>query len=282
MAIDNFVPEVWSATLLDNLDKSLVYGNIVNRDWEGDIKNYGDTVHINQVGPVTIFDYTKNTDMTDAETLSDATTSLVINKADAFNFQIDDVDKAQQNPKVMSAAMERAGYSLADSADQYIASLYTGVDSANIVGLGDDTTPVVPSKSDIYTYFTQASKLLDEANVPSGGRWAVIPPWLLKLLRDSGEFTADTSMGDIVKSTGMIGKVAGFDIYMSNNVPNTSGTKYKVMFGYNGAITFANQVSSIEAYRPEKRFADAVKGLHLYGAKLVQAEGIAVATFNIS
>jgi len=282
MALENFIPEIWSATLLDNLDKSFVYGNIVNRDWEGDIKQFGDSVHINQVGPVTLFDYTKNTDMTAVETLDDATQALLINQAKGFNFQIDSIDKAQQNPKIMAKAMERAAYAVSDASDAFIASLWTGVDAANIVGLGSDGSPVVPVKTDIYSYFTQASKLLDEANVPSAGRWVVIAPWLLKLLRDSGEFLADTAMGDIVKSTGRIGQVAGFDIYMSNNVPNTTGTKYKIMFGYDGAITFANQVSELEAYRPEKRFGDAVKGLHVYGGKLVQSTGIAVATFNIA
>ena len=282
MAIDNFIPEVWSATLLDNLDKAHVYGNLVNRDYEGDISKFGDSVHINQVGPVTLFDYSKNTDMTAVETLTDSTQTLTINQGKGFNFQIDDIDKAQQNPKIMGKAMSRAAYAVSDASDAFIASLWTGVNAANIVGLGSDGSPVVPTKTDIYSYFTQASKLLDEANVPSSGRWVVIAPWLLKLLRDSGEFLADTAMGDIVKTTGRIGQVAGFDIYMSNNVPNTTATKYKIIFGYEGAITYANQITELEAYRPEARFGDAVKGLHVYGGKLVQDYGIAVATFNIS
>ena len=282
MAIDNFIPSVWSATLLDNLDAAHVYGNLANRDYEGEISQYGDTVHINQVGPVNLFDYTKNTDMTSVETLTDSTQALLIDQGKGFNFQIDDVDKAQQNPKIMAQAMSRAAFAVADASDTFIASLYTGVNAANIVGLGNDTTPVVPVKTDIYLYFTQAGKLLDEANVPSAGRWVVIAPWMLKLLRDSGEFAVATGMGDAVKTTGVIGQVAGFDIYMSNNVPNTAGVKYKVIFGYEGAITYANQIVSLEAYRPEARFGDAVKGLHVYGGKLVQDYGIAVATFNIS
>ena len=280
MAIDNFIPEVWSATLLDNLDKAHVYGALVNRDYEGDISKFGDTVHINQVGPVTLFDYTKNVDMTAVETLTDATQSLLIDQAKGFNFQIDSIDKAQQNPKIMGKAMQRAAYAVSDASDGFIASLHSGVNAANIIGLGNDTVPVVPVKTDIYNYFTQASKLLDEANVPSDGRWVVIAPWLLKLLRDSGEFLSDTAMGDVVKSTGKIGMVAGFDVYMSNNVPNTAGAKYKIIFGYEGAITYANQITELEAYRPEARFGDAVKGLHVYGGKLVQDYGIAVGTFN--
>ena len=280
MAIDNFIPEVWAASNLAYQDKALVYKNIVNTNYEGDIKAFGDTVHINQLGDVTTFDYTKNTDMTAAETLDDSTQSLLINQSKGFNFQIDDVDKAQQNPKIMEDAMKRAGYALADDKDQFIAGLFTGVDASMIVGLGNDTTPVVPTKSDIYTYFTQAGLLLDEANVSTMGRWVVIPPWMKKMLVDSSEFTSASDLGDDVKVNGLVGRIAGFDVLVSNNVVNTTATKYKVMFGTDEAITFADQLQNVEAYRPELRHGDAVKGLDLYGGKLVQSKGIALMTAN--
>jgi hypothetical protein len=280
MAIDNFIPEVWSDRLKIHLDKALVYGMVVNREYQSDLISYGDTVNINRVENLTIGDYTKNGTITAPETLTGAQVKLIIDQAKYFNFEIDDIDKAQQKPKVMDAAMRRAAYGLGDAKDQYIAALYTGVAAANIVGLGDDTTPVVPIATDIYNYFTQAGMLLTEANVPTNDRWAVIPAWMHKLLQDSGEFTADTAMGDDVKINGYIGMVAGFKVYVSNNVPNTTGTKYKVMFGTSEAITFADQINSVEAYRPEGSFSDAVKGLDVYGAKLVHDDGIAVMTAN--
>ena len=120
MAIDNFIPEVWSARIKAHLDKALVYGNVVNREYEADIAEYGDKIHINQISDVTVFDYTKNTDFASgAETLTDTTTSLDIDQAKAFNFQIDDVDKAQQKPKIMDYAMSRAAYALADAMDHF-------------------------------------------------------------------------------------------------------------------------------------------------------------------
>ena len=280
MAIDHFIPEVWASKALMALNKSLVYGNIVNRDYQTDVVNMGDTVHINSFADPTIGDYTKNGSTGAPETLVSSGQTLTIDHAKFFNFEIDDIDKAQQNPKIMTNAMSQAGYGLSDAMDQFIAGLHTGVAASNIVGLGNDTTPVVPTKTDIYSYFTQAKTLLREANVPQQNLWAVIPPWMEKLLLDSGEFTADTSMGDNVKQNGLIGRVAGFNVYVSNNVANDTGTKYKVMFGYSGAITLAEQINSVEAYRPEQSFSDAVKGLHVYGGKLTRSTGIAVMTAN--
>jgi N4-gp56 family major capsid protein len=281
MSINNFVPTVWAARVLDNLNKALVYGNIVNRDFEGDIRQMGDTVKINSIGAVTIGNYTKNTNIGDPETLSDAQTTLLINQANYFNFQVDDIDRAQQSPKVMDAAMREAAYGLGNVADQYIAGLYTGVAAGNTIG--NDTTPIVPTASTAYEKLVDLATLLDEANVPGEDRWVVLPPWYYGLLLKDDRFVkAGTAQTDQVLRNGFVGEAAGFAVYKSNNVPNTTGTKYKIIAGQRKAISFADQINSVEAYRPEKRFADAVKGLHLYGAKLVYPQAIAVLTANKS
>ena len=282
MAIVNFIPEIWAASNLAYQDKALVYGNIINRNYEGEIAKYGDTVHINQLGDITTFAYTKNTDMTAAETLDDSTSALSIDQQRAFNFVIDDVDKAQTNPKLMTEAMKRAAVALAQDKDVFIAGLYTGVEAANIVGLGSDATALVLTATNVYDTFVTAGILLDEANVPADGRWVVIAPWMKALILKSDDFTGASALGDDVKVNGRIGMVAGFDVYVSNNVINTAGAKYKVMFGTDAAITFADQLQEVVAYTPELRFGDAVKGLDLYGGKLVQTSGIALGTFSKS
>lgn len=282
MALNNFIPQIWSARLLENLRKKHVYAQegVVNRDYEGEIRDMGDTVKINSIGPVTIGTYTKNTDIADPETLTDAQTMLQINQAKYFNFQVDDVDRAQQNPKVMDAAMREAAYGLADVADKYVASLYTGVAAGNTIG--DDTTPVVPTKNDAYDYLVDLGTKLDESDCPEDGRWVIVPPWFHGLLQKDDRFVHATAAGDGVIRNGVIGQAAGFTVYKSNNVPNTTGTKYKIIAGHPWAITYAEQINNVEAYRPEKRFADAVKGLHLYGAKLVRPNCIAVMTADKS
>lgn len=279
MSLDNFIPKIWSARLLSNLQKSLVYGQagVVNTDYEGEISQYGDTVKINSIGAVTIGDYVKNNDVEGPETLTDAQTHLVIDQAKYFNFQVDDIDAAQQKPKVMDEAMREAAYGLADVADQYVASLYTGVSDKNVIG--DDTTPEVLTKDNIYDMLVDLGVLLTDAKIPREGRWVVLPPWAYGLLLKDDRFVhVDKSGTDETLRNGIVGRAAGFDILESHNVPNTDGSKYKIIAGHPIAISYAEQINSVEAYRPEKRFADAVKGLHLYGAKLIRPEGIAVLT----
>ena len=284
MSLENFIPQVWSARILSYLDKTHVYGSsaIVNRDYEGEIRAMGDTVKINQVGAVTIGNYTKNTDMEAAETLTDSQTVLKIDQAKYFNFVVDDIDKAQQNPKVMDTAVSRASYGLADVSDLFLAGMYTGVDAANVIG--NDTTPIslpstTPAKA--YEQLVALAQKLDEANVPATDRYAIVPPWFYSYLRlDSRFISAGTSQTDNVLANGVVGRAVGLNVYISNNVPNTTGAKYKVIAGHPMAISYAEQIVSVEAYRPEKRFGDAMKGLMVYGAKLIQPKAIAVLTAN--
>jgi N4-gp56 family major capsid protein len=280
MAINNFIPTVWSARLLKNLQKTLVYGQaaVINRDYEGEISAYGDTVKINNIGRISVGDYVKNTDMDDPETLTDETRTLVIDQAKYFNFQVDDVDKIQQNPKLMDEAMREAAYALRNAADQFIASHY--VDAYHQIG--NDTTPVEPTKNDAYEYLVDLSVKLDEADVPEQGRFVIVPPWYEGLMLKDDRFIKTGSLpAEDRLANGVIGRAAGFLVLKSNNVPKVpagSGVveNYKIIAGHNIAWSFAEQVNQVEAYRPEKRFADAVKGLHLYGCKVVRPEALAV------
>ena len=112
MSVAKFIPTIWSARLLEHLDKAHVYAALVNRDYEGEIKNFGDKVKINQIGDITIKDYTKGSDIDDPEELTGSDQELVIDQAKYFNFSIDDVDNAQTNPKLMDEAMQRAAYGM--------------------------------------------------------------------------------------------------------------------------------------------------------------------------
>lgn len=281
MALTNFIPQIWSSRLLAHLDKNHVYANLVNRNYEGDISDFGDTVKINQIGAITIKDYTKNTDIADAEDLTGAQKTLTINQAKYFNFQIDDIENAQTKPKVMDGAMQRAAYGLSDAADMYIASLQA---SAGLT-IGNDGAPIevgtVSGSVNAYETLVDMAIKMDEANVPTQGRWVVVPPWYHGLLRKDERFVHATEMGDNVLRTGLIGEAAGFAVYKSNNVPNTGGnSKFKILGGHPEAITFAEQIVKTEAYRMEKRFSDAVKGLHVYGAVVQQPKALCVLTAN--
>lgn len=278
-----FIPSVWAARLLVALDKALVYAQtgVVNRDYEGEITDSGDTVKIATIGDVTIGNYTKNTNIADPEVLTDAEQSLLIDQSKFFNFYVDSIDKAQQNVNVMDEAMRRAGYGLRDVQDQFVAANYVNVPAANLIG--SDAVPITPTNANAYEYLVDLGVLLDQQNIPTEGRFCIVPPWFHgRLLKDSRFVSAGTSKTDSVLANGMVGEAAGLRILKSNNVPNTAATKYKILAGHPMAYSFAMQVTSLETYKPEKRFGDAVKGLNVYGGKLVRPSAWAVLTANAS
>lgn len=280
MSIQNFIPTIWSARLLNHLDKSHVYLNLLNRDYEGEIKNFGDTVKINQVGDVSIKDYTKGTDIDAPEDITGEQQELKIDQAKYFNFAVDDVDNAQTNPKLMDKAMQRAAYAMNDVVDAFAANLLAiSVHADNAIGTNE--APIVPTKADAYDYLVDLNTKLTEANVAKMGRWVVIPAFYHGLLLKDDRFVGNgTDYNQAILEGGEVGKAAGFTVYVSNNVPHTEGAKYKVIAGTTEAGSYAEQILNTEAYRPEKRFSDAVKGLHTYGAKVLQSKCIAVLTCN--
>ena len=280
MAVTNFIPQIWSARLLENLRNTLVYGqaSVINRDYEGEIREAGDTVKINAIGPITVVDYDKYTDLPAPQQLTGSQVILQITQAKAFHFEIDDIDRAQTKPDLMDAAMREAAYALADAADQYIASLYTDADPANF--LGDDTTPVaIATPEEAYDALVELNVKLNQRNIPRTGRFVIVPPWFTgMLLRDNRFVGTGTSQAEDRLANGQVGRAAGFTILESNNVPVVDGDKFKIIAGHSMAWSYAEQINKVEAYRPERRFGDAVKGLHLYGAKVIRPEALAVLT----
>lgn len=279
MALTTFIPELWKARLLNALDKAHVFAGLVDREYEGDIKKQGDTVHINTIGAVTIGTYTKDTDFTSGpETLTTTDNTLVINQAKYFNFAVDDIDTAQAAGDVMDKAMQRAAYGLADVADKYLADqLAAAITSANGNQVG--TTAVALTKENVYENIVKMKTVLDKANVPTTGRWLVIPPEMVALILQDDRFVkTGGTMAEDSLANGWVARAVGFDIYESNNCNSVTAEKtttYTITAGDEGACTYAEQISDTEAYRPEKRFADAVKGLHLYGAKVVDPKRLA-------
>lgn len=281
MSVANFIPTLWSARLLAHLDKAHVYAALVNRDYEGEIKNYGDTVKVNQIGDVTIKNYVKGQDIDDPEELNGDQQELKIDQAKYFNFSIDDVDNAQTNPKLMDEAMQRAAYGMNDTTDGFLANLMAVGAINNGDNLGSDDVPLVPTAETAYDMLVDLGTDLTEKNVPTMGRWVVVPAWFHGLLLKDKRFVGNgTDYNKALIEGGEVGVAAGFKVNLSNNVPNTLGAKYKIIAGTNAAASFAEQILKTEAYRPEKRFSDAVKGLHVYGAKVFQGKCLSVLTAN--
>ncbi|MBE6597025.1 MAG: hypothetical protein E7641_05070 [Ruminococcaceae bacterium] len=265
MAITNFIPTIWSETLYANLNQHHVGVANCNREFEGEIKEKGSVVKICGVGDITIRDYTKNSDMNSPQTLSDTAVELTVDHAKYFNFQIDDIDKAQCTPALMNAAMNVAAKGLANEADKYI---YTLHDKANTALSNGDVTV-----DNILDMIIKGRKCLYENNVTDTDEVVIeVSPAIAEiLLKAKVNLSSDNSEA---LEKGCIGKIAGCKVFVTNNIVTTtqSGTSvvfHKCFMRTKRAIAFVEQLSEIIAYKPEKRFADAVKGLYLFGADVV-------------
>ena len=267
----SFIPEIWSAQVLVSLKKAQRYAQagVVNRNYEGEIRNGGDTVRVRSISRPTISTYTKGGTLT-YEQLTDAQRALTVDQQKSFSFVVDDIDKAQ-NGGAMQEAADEAAYGLRDLADQYVAAMYTGAQTANQIGTVSVTTGDIA-----YTQLLALKTKLDEANVPDEGRWAIVPSWYEGLLLNNDKFVrVDASGTDEGLRNGRIGRAAGFTVLMSNNAPLVTGDDYAVMAGVPGAISYAEQIVEMEALRLQTTFGTGVRGLHVYGAKLMRPDAIA-------
>lgn len=265
MSVDNFKPTIWSRELLFSLKKSLVGDSLVNRNYQGEITQEGDSVKIQTPDSITVGNY-DGSDIS-FETLTSGTQTLNIDIAKYFAFLVDDVDQAQSNVPLMQSYMVESSYSLADESDTAILEKYVDADSANQIDAEALTS------TNIYEKTTEAKKRLGKANVPSIGRWIVFSPDEIALLENSDEFTAASDLGDSIKRTGFAGRISGLEVFESNNLAQVANVR-NCLFGYTGAITYADQIVKTEAGRAEKKFSDFVKGLHVYGIKTVRPKGL--------
>jgi len=277
MAISAFKPEVWSAELLVALEKALVYAapGVVNRSYEGEISQYGDTVHITSLADPTIGTYSAHTDIA-IEEITDADLTLLIDQAKYFAFTVDDIEKRQARGDVLSEQARRAAYKLRDVADQYVASVMAaGVAAGNVIA-----EQTLATAAAAYDLLVDLGVTLDENDVPTESRFVVITPKFHGLLLKDDRFvSAGDAQGASVRANGLVGEAAGFSIRKSNNAPAGPGVGAGklILAGSDIATTYAEQIANTESARKEKGFGDIVKGLHLYGTKIVRPTALAAA-----
>lgn len=289
MAITNFIPEIWSSAILTKLRDVLTYAQdgVINRNYEGEIRRAGDTVHILSVNDVSVKPYTRNAGLVDGgtpvsgityETLGDGRVSFQINQQDYFAFGVDDIDRRQAIPGYMEEASESAAYGLAAKADAYVSGVMAaGVAAGNQLGARTLSTP-----AGAYDLLVELRTKLTRTNTPRDGRWVIVPPEVYALLLQDDRFVrADAAGTTDGLRNGFVGRAAGFDIIESNVVPEASGV-FTVIAGHSVATTFAEQILETEALRLQDGFADAVRGLHVYDAMVVRPEQLASADVTVS
>ena len=276
MAITNFIPTIWSENLYRALDQQYIGVANCNRDYEGEIQHMGSTVKICGVGKVTVGDYTKNTDMSAPQTLDETLSELKIDQAKYFNFQIDDIDRVQTSPSLMGEAMRGAATALANTADAYVYSKYAEAGTT----LSEDAT----TEDNIMDMLIAARTALYSNGVNDMSEVAIeVSPAIAALILKA-KIALSTDNGEALEA-GCLGSIGGCKIFVSSNIVTVAEdnvTYHKCLARTKRAIAFAEQLSEIDAYRPEKRFADAVKGLHLYGTKVVYPNEMVLLNLGIA
>lgn len=270
-----FRSEKWSKRVLTRLDQINVMLPLVNRDYEGEIRQEGDTVWVRTFDDVTTGDYTRNLALTYSDRVP-TKESMVISEAKYFAFTIDDLDDAVMDINAFEGYAQRGAVAMNNLVETKLLSKYASANAANQV-TGAAAAAIAIDATNAYTTLVEAGKRLDLQNVPVGERWAVVgPTYKAALLQDDKYFIRATEAGDEIVRTGRgprplkdmpgyIGQCAGFNVYCSNAIPGASSTWY-CQFGRVGCINYAGQIRKVERIRRESTFGTAVRGLLLHDA----------------
>ena len=297
-----FLPSVYSKKVLNFFRKASVAEAITNTDYAGEISAYGDSVKIIKEPVISVSDYTRGSDTT-ATKLTDQELTLVVDSAKAFKFIVDDIETNMSHVNFKEVASSSAAYALKDSYDAaIIANMFSGLSSSSpdhIIGsdsgtadatmthatnsvdlLGSDGTGVDP-----LDLMARMARLLDDQNVPEEGRWFLAGPDFYEQLGKSGSklLSVDFNAGQGSIRNGLVssGKLRGFDMYKSNNIADTSSASGKVLAGHMSSTATANTILSTEVIRDPSSFGDIVRGLHVYGAKVLRPEALVGAFYVI-
>lgn len=289
MANEAFKAEVIALDVQHQLQKALVYSQlgVINHNFEGQVA-FAKSVRVVGVGNVTVFDVDHDTDMPDPEDVPDVDMEMTIDYDIGFNFKVHRRDQAQTKINIMDEDNKAAAYAVADAVDQAIASCYVDASASNLVG--SDASPKTPNvtkgdASNVFKLITQCATKLKKSNVPATeSKWMIVPAefseLILNELHDQGASAPGVAEQAVLN--GSIGKIGGFNILESNNVPNTDETLYKIMFGTSRAITFASQVDDVRILEMEKKFARKVDGEFIFGRKAVKPDCFGVMTCNFN
>lgn len=287
------IPEIWSPRVLANHYETEVLTEISNTDYQGEIKNQGDTVHIRRGPNITIRPYQVGQTLT-TEVPTVTKTQLVIDRGFYWDFIVEDVDKAQSDLDYMKLWTADAGKKLTESVNELVlGEIYASVDANNAgagagartsyFNLGVTNAPIGITPDNVIGKISEWAAVLTENKAPDEDRWAVIPPWFEQTIYESPYNQALITGGDQeLYRKGYIGQVAGFKLFRSNQLAMTAddmGTAgddtddvvaTNIVFGQKEALTFAAQLTESETMRAESQFGTKARGLHVFGFQVVQ------------
>lgn len=286
-----FIPEIWHGETLEKFYSATVLAAIANTTYEGEVRSKGDKVYIRTVPTITVRTHTDGAALI-TERPSAPNVILLIDKGAYFSCAADDVIRAQSDLALLDMYTKDASNQLKINIDTAVlATLTAGIVAANKgdvagrisanINLGKATAPITVAAggmggtgvSSAMEVLTNLAVVLDEQNAPPDGRWAVIPAWFKGLLMNSPLANASW-MGDgtSVYRNGRLGEVAGFTLYESNLLPTaveSTKTAFHIYAGHSKGLTFASQLTEVETLRMETAFGTILRGLQVYGSKVV-------------
>lgn len=287
----NFIPEIWSGKLIENFYDATVLAAISNTDYEGEIRSMGDTVNIRTTPEITIKTYVKGQTLA-VENPDKAKLQLVIDKGEYFACVEDDVDQVQSDIALMDQWSKDASERMKIKIDERVLTdVLTDVDSNNKgatagrisgdINLGAAGSPVAVSSSNVIDTIINMGTVLDEANAPEQDRFMIIPAKMAGYIKQSDLKDASiTGDGSSPLRNGRLGMIDRFTLYVSHNLYKT-GSEFSVIGGHKMGFTFASQMTNMETIRSETTFGNIIRGLQVYGYKVVKPEALTTAVITL-
>jgi hypothetical protein len=291
-----FIPEVYSKKVQIALRKAAVAEAICNTDYMGEISSFGDTVNIIKEPQISVNDYTRGLAVTSTN-LTDQELVLTIDQAKSFAFKLDDLEKRFSHVNFQAIASDNAAYKLRDAMD---ANIMTAISAGAGVTTGMGTTSVPidigfgSGEVDPLNQMALAAKELDENNVPEEGRWFVAAPEWYNVLSNTASklLTVDFNAGQGSIRNGLVasGLLRGFQMYKSNNLPTNdltgaspagTATQPEALFGHISAVSAASAMNKVETVRDTATFSDIVRGLMVWGRKVLRDDSVGKIIYTI-
>lgn len=287
-----FIPEIWSGKMIEKFYDATVLAAISNTDYEGEIKKHGDKVKIRTMPTAVIGNYTRGSPIT-YDKPDGTVVELEIDKGKYYAAEVDDVSAHQQDIKILDKWAEDASEQMKIAIDTDVLSVvYAQAAAANKgatagrlsgnINLGAAGAAIALTKTNILDYLVDLGTVLDEQNIPESGRYVVLPAWAIAMIKKSdlkdASLTGDSTS---ILRNGRVGMIDRFTVYLSNLLPRAAGTGgqtaltcYHILAGHSKALTFASQMTEMETLRSQSYFADLMRGLQVYGYKVIDATAI--------
>ena len=289
----NWVPAVYSQKVQKFFRRASVVEDITNTDYAGEIENFGDTVNIVKEPTITVNDYARGQTV-NTQTLADDRLQLTVDQGSYFAFKVDDIEERQSHVNWEALATSSGAYSLKRNYDYNVLKNIYDNAATSAANTGTDGSPIDgdAAADTLADVISAAKTVLDANDVPEENRWFVAPPAFYKQLRKAGAKIMDQSvMADGGASSMRNGMVTdrplfGFRLYSTNAIAVSSGAassktfgsagsnEYALLYGHQSAVATANHIAKTELIRDPDSFSDIVRGLHVFGRKVLRSDAV--------